>query len=332
LIHTLYIEREIAAHPRVRRICQRFPRATRVRCERYAEVFNPRAQNFRLQKARPALILARKHGRFVLEVPPGYGVGGGRNFYFSHLLNCVYDCRYCFLQGMYRSAHYVLFVNYEDFQEAIEKEVARSATETTWFFSGYDCDSLALEPVTGFAAHFLALFERHPHAWLELRTKSTQTRSLLHREPIANCVVAFSFTPEPMSRALEHKVPSLVRRLETMQRLQRSGWTLGLRFDPLVYAVDYQAQYRALYADVFAAVDVRRLHSVSLGSFRLPRGFFRTIERLYPDEPLFAGPLEERSGTVGYRSALECEMLGFCREELRPYVPEERVFACGQYS
>ena len=36
-----------------------------------------------------------------------------------------------------------------------------------WFFSGYDCDSLALEPVTGFAASTLDLFEGLPGACLE---------------------------------------------------------------------------------------------------------------------------------------------------------------------
>ena len=40
------------------------------------------------------------------------------------MLNCVYDCRYCFLQGMYRSANYVLFVNYDDFRVQIEESIS----------------------------------------------------------------------------------------------------------------------------------------------------------------------------------------------------------------
>ena len=87
---TIYIEEQIADHPRTRDICARFPQATRVRCERYGEVFNPKAQNFRLQKRKPALILAHKHDRRVLETPAGYGIGGRNNYYFSHMLNCLY--------------------------------------------------------------------------------------------------------------------------------------------------------------------------------------------------------------------------------------------------
>ena len=90
----IYVENEVADHPRTQAILQRFKGATQVSIERYGEVFNVRSQNFRLQKKQPALILARRHGRRVLEAPAGYGVGHTRNYYFSHMLNCPYDCRY----------------------------------------------------------------------------------------------------------------------------------------------------------------------------------------------------------------------------------------------
>jgi spore photoproduct lyase len=323
----IYIEDGVAGHARTQEICARFPQAVRVSCERYGEVFNRKSQDFRLQKAQPALILASKHGNPVLEAPAGYGIGGARNYYFSHMLNCLYDCRYCFLQGMYRSANYVLFVNYESFAEEISR-IAQRSKLPAWFFSGYDCDSLALEPVSGFAAHFLPFFASHPNARLELRTKSTQVRTLLNREPLANVIVAFSFTPREMHRALEHRVPSVERRLDAMVQLQQAGWSAGIRFDPLVYQQGYQAQYRALFCEVFARLDTDRLHSVSLGPLRLPRGYFRTISRLYPDEPLFAGPLAETNGMISYHQDLENELTGFCTAELRSHVPESLLFPC----
>ncbi len=325
---TLYIEEAVARHPRVARILERFPRARRIPCERYTEVFNPKSQNFRLQKRHPALILAHKPNGFVLPAPDGYAVGGGRNFYFSHMLNCLYDCRYCFLQGMYRSAHYVLFVNFEDYREAIDAELAASDAEQTWFFSGYDCDSLAMESVTGFVADFLPFFAERPSAWLELRTKSSQVSALLNREPIPNCVVAFSFTPDETARALEHKAPSVDKRLAAMEKLQQRGWRLGLRFDPLIYQEGFEEQYRRLYDSLFRIVDAERLHSVSLGGFRLPKGFFRNMQRLYPDEALFAGPLRESGGMVGYRPDLEQTLREFCSTELLRYIPESIFYPC----
>ncbi len=328
MISTIYIEEDVVDAPVTRDICRRFAGSTRIRIKRYTEIFNRRAQNFRLQKKKPALILAQKFDSFVLPTPAGYGIGAQRNFYFSHMLNCVYDCRYCFLQGMYSSANYVLFVNYEAFQTALGATVAQFPDFSLCFFSGYDCDSLALEPVTGFVAGLLPFFERHPRVWLELRTKSTQIRTLLKRPPLPNVVVAFSFTPGSVAAALEHRVPAVERRIEAMAALQEQGWPLGLRLDPLIFTEDYRDLYTTLLAKIFARVEVKALHSVSLGPFRLPRDFFNRIQRLYPDERLLMGQFHERNGLISYPLAIEQEMRAFCFRALCDYVPEDIIFPC----
>lgn len=324
----IYVENAVADHPTALGILERFPHATVVPCDRYTEVFNPRSQNFRLQKRRPATILARKHDGLVLEAPEGYRIGEGPGYYFSHMLNCVYDCRYCFLQGMYRSAHQVVFVNYEDFTRELSATISRHRGQPVWFFSGYDCDSLAWEPVTRFVANFLPFLERHPSAHLEIRTKSTQVRSLLCCRPLENVVVAFSLSPGKVAASLEHRTPSPEARIDAMARVQAAGWPTGLRLDPLILHDGYRAGYRALLKALFARVDARTLHSVSLGPFRLPRTYFRNLRSLYPDEPLFAGPLVERGGMVSYGEDAETAMRRVCLEELAQYVPEERIFPC----
>ena len=329
MIEQIFIEEDLVEHPRARAILQRFPDASVTTCARYGEIFNRKAQNFRLQKIRPALILAEKFSGHVLPSPPEYAIGGDLNYYFSHMLNCVYDCRYCFLQGMYRSAHYVVFVNYEDFFQAIADNIRAAGDASAHFFSGYDCDSLALDPVTGFVKEFLPLFRDHPQALLELRTKSTQIRSLLDQEPIPNCIVAYSFTPAEIADAIEHKAPPVSKRLQALQRLQARGWHIGLRFDPLIYQEGATEQYERLFAQVFNAVDTALLHSVSLGSFRLPKSFYRSVARLYPDEVLFASPLEETSeGMITYREEIRADLVSFCRDALLKYVPEDKFFPC----
>jgi spore photoproduct lyase len=328
MIETIYIEENIVQHPRVIEIMTRFPQARKIICGRYGEVFNPKAQNFRLQKQKPALILAEKYKNFTMPVPSGYGIGASRNFYFSHMLNCLYDCRYCFLQGMYQSANYVLFINYEDFQDEIKQRCAETPTEPVHFFSGYDCDSLALEPVTGFAEQFLPIFETIPNAWLELRTKSTQVRSLLSREAFPRCIVAFSLNPDEIATKVEAKAPSLERRLDALLKLQTHGWQIGLRFDPMIYQLGYQQQYQHLFEQVFSVIKLESLHSVSLGAFRLPEKYFKKVHKLFPDEKLFVSPLENNQGMISYKEALEQEMTNFCTEQLLRYIPKELFFPC----
>lgn len=324
---TIYIEREVERHARAKAIAARFPEANIVRCDSYAEIFNRKKQDFRLQKANAALMLARKHGRHVLRAPDGYGFGGAHNYYFSTMLNCMYDCRYCFLQGMYRSAHHVVFVNYEDFADAIDEAVSKHAPdEEVWFYSGYDCDSLALEPVVEAAGYFVERLSARSNAVLELRTKSTQVRGLLGREAAPNVVVAFSLTPDEISRNLEHKVPNVRKRIEAMANLQEQGWKIGLRFDPLVYAKNFKEQYRSLFESLFDAVDALLVHSVSVGVFRLPKGFFRNMETLYPDDRFLSLPFELKNGMVSYPLTMENEMVQWCTTALERYVDKDRIY------
>ncbi len=324
----VYVEAEIRNHPRTERLLQRLRAAAVIEIEHYGEVFNPRSQNFRLQKKNPAVIIARKNKNHVLAAPPGYGLGGKHNYYFSHMLNCIYDCRYCFLQGMYQSAHQLLFVNYEDFAESIRDIAAQHAGEPVWFYSGYDCDSLANEPMTRFCEYFLPRIAAIDNAWLELRTKSTQVRALLEHPARERIVTAFSFSDRVSHASLEHGVPSIAKRLDAMRRLQQAGWPVGLRFDPIVYHPRYREEFVALLDQVFDQIDADAIHSVSLGSFRLTRGHFRDAARLYPDEPLFAQQMVLENGIVSYPKEREREMIDFCEHELLKRISPQSYHPC----
>jgi len=331
MINTIYIEEEVLDHPRTKILIERYTSAKIITCGRYTEIFNRKSQNFRLQKKNPALILARKYENMILKAPNNYGIGAKYNYYFSHMLNCIYDCRYCFLQGMFQSAHYVLFVNYEDFTNDIKKIINNHRNESVHFFSGYDCDSLALDSVSDFTKYFIPFFKLNPDSLIELRTKSTQIKSLLKISPINNCVVAFSFTPNRISSILEHKTPSVARRLEAIVELQKNGWQIGLRFDPLIYTKDFISEYEELFATIFPKINLNLLHSVSLGGFRLPKNYFRKIEKLYPDEMLLTSPLIEKDNVIRYTDDIQENMFNFCQKKIGQYISLEKFFPCYDY-
>ena len=324
----LYVEKEVRSHERVRKLVSRFAGVPIVEIERFGEIFNRRHQNFRLQKKAPALILAEKHGTRVLPAPAGYGFSESNSYYFSHMYNCVYDCRYCFLQGMYRSANYVLFVNYEDFAEDIERVIAESPRDSV-FYSGYDCDSLAMEPTSQFAGYFLEQFAKWPQATLELRTKSTQVRSLLNRQAIPNCIVAMSFTTESAGMRWENGVPTLGKRLQALSRLQAAGWKVALRFEPIIPSPGVVNECEALFERVFEVVDSASLHSASLGKFRMPKGYYKRTARLYPDDPLYARDTIVRDGMVEIDPGEDAaSLLSRLENTLLRWVSGEQYYRC----
>ena len=87
-----------------------------------------------------------------------------------------------------------------------------------------------------------------------------------------------------------------------MSKLQKQGWLIGLRFDPIIYEDNYQQHYQSLSKTVFAKINPDSLHSVSLGVFRLPDKYFKKIHKLYPKEKLFASPLESKQGMMSYKA------------------------------
>ncbi len=328
MIETIYFEEEVFDHPTSLHVRKALPRADWFPIRSYQELFNKRHQNFRLQKKQPELILAKKNSNFVLPIPAGFGMDTSRNFYFSHMYNCLYDCKYCFLQGMYNSANFVLFVNYDDFFHSISVIKNENHDASATFFSGYDCDSLAFDKISGFADHALDFFYQHPDINLELRTKSVAVGALFKREAISNCIIAFSLSPHEISKVLDFKAPSVARRLNALKNLARHGWKIGLRFDPLIYFKGWEDQYSTLIANIMLDLFDENIHSVSFGPLRFPKKMYKKIVSHYPNDQFYAFPLEEKNGTVSYGSHLEIEMRCFLERELAKYVSEEKIFQC----
>ena len=328
MIETIYIEKSVRNHPRTKSIISKFKKARCIEIDRYGEIFNKRNQNFRNQKKNPALILAYKNNGLVLPTPEGFGIGASNNYYFSHMYNCIYDCRYCFLQGMYSSANYVVFVNFEDFDIEIKKIIEANLNKKVTFFSGYDCDSLALESVTGFAKHIIPLFEKYPEVDIEFRTKSTQIKPFSSIEPLENFVIAYSLMPDVMSKSLDNKTPSVQKRIEAMSSLASKGWKIGLMFDPLIHGKNWKILYEELINKVFRSIPKETIHSVSFGALRFPKEMFKDIIKLYPDEILFSGPLSQKKEIVSYDNNIEEEMIEFCEDITARYVNESQIFKC----
>ena len=80
-----------------------------------------------------------------------------------------------------------------------------------------------------------------------------------------------------------------------------------------------------MFEEIFARLDAERIHSVTLGSFRLPQGFHKTMQALYPDHWLLASGLTRLQGMVSYTEDIQVEMMSYCSEKLASHLPSERI-------
>ncbi len=323
----IYVEQTVKQLPRVAKLLAKYSALPQIDIENYAELFNAKQQNFKLQKQNPALIIAQKFGKKLLKTPEGFGVGGTENYYFSHMLNCLYDCRYCFLQGMYNSANYLWFANYEDFFAEL-RALNQEAQPNSYVFTGYDCDSLALEQITNFFSEYQQIFAECQQLNFELRTKSVALNSLRKTKPLNNLLIAYSLTPDLIAKEIEHGAAPVKSRIKALSELSEAGWQIGLRFDPLIYHRDYQLLYQELFQEIFSKINLKNLHSVSIGPLRFPKKMHEKIFKLYKREALLSNKLEQRDNLVAYSKELEQEMQQFVLKELAAYIAAEKVFYC----
>ena len=282
--NNVYIEKEILKCSNTINILDKLNYGKIILCDKYSEVFNPNNQNFRIQKINPNIILAKKRKKIIFKTPPSFTIGFEKNYYFSHMLNCIYDCNYCFLQGMFNSANYLVFVNYEDYFYEIKKTIDSNTNDKICFFSGYDCDSLALDSITNFVKNFINFFSKYKNAFLEIRTKSVNISQLIKIKPLNNIIIAYSINPQSVIERFEKKTPNFERRLDALKKIQERGWNIGLRFDPIFISEENKKEYFNFLEIIFSKLNCSLIHSVTIGKFRLPDVFLKKMIKIRPED------------------------------------------------
>ncbi len=321
LFSHLYIERAVLEHPQTQHIMARFKRSHVIIIEHYKEVFNRNNQSFRIQSRSKNLILARKSAPFLYE---GSFYSDGfefENFFYTQsLLGCLYDCDYCYLQGLYSSAHTVLFVNIEDFFDALLPYLNRPTLAAI----SYDTDTLALEKLTGQSAAWIHFAHTQPNLNLEIRTKSANFKAIQTCTPSTQIVLAWTLSPQKIIDRYEHHTPSLEARLRAICSAIDHGWQVRICIDPMIYTEDFATLYPPLIDEIFLHVEPSRLYSLTLGSFRMSAQHLKKIKKMRHSDLAFY-PYAVNEGIVAYPKALEQQMLDIMLEKACRYIDKGRI-------
>ena len=118
----IYVEKKILDNKNTLEILSKFRDAKIIEIDNYKEVFSSNNQDFHLQKLGQNLILASNKPNMIYEGAVVCEDFENDNFYYtSSIINCVYDCEYCYLQGVYSSGNIVIFVDIEKVFEEVEE-------------------------------------------------------------------------------------------------------------------------------------------------------------------------------------------------------------------
>jgi spore photoproduct lyase len=320
----IYIEKGILNHPETVKILSRFPGAGIIVINHYKDVFSRSGQNFLMQKQSPSLILAKKQDNFLYKGAPVCQDFGHNHFYHTPLvMNCIYDCEYCYLQGMYSSANMVVFVNLEDYFMHVEKMLQN---HPVYLCISYDTDLLALEHKLGYVRYWNSFAESHPNLTIEVRTKSAGFKSIEKLTPLENFILAWTLSPETVQKNFEHKTPSLTQRISCIKKALDRGFKVRLCFDPLIYSKDWYLHFSETVEKTFSEIPAGKIHDVGMGVFRISRDYLKRMRKNRPDSVITQYPYEYDNGVYHYGKELTDRMVSEACDILSKHVPAEKIY------
>lgn len=324
----IYVEREAMNDALTVSIRTRLPHATLVEIENYQDVFNRPRQSWRDQKESLKLILARKYGSFLLEGSPVTPHFGFSHFYYTTpVMNCVYDCGYCFLQGLYRSPNIVAFTNPESFFDAVRE---RLKTHSPLYLSiSYDTDLLALENIVPLSEAWIQFARHTPGLVVEFRSKSGNFKAISHLEPTDRAILAWTLSPEVIVRRFEQKTASLTARLAAMCAAIDAGWQVRLCIDPLLPVDGWKEVYACFIEQVFHELGSRALFDVSIGAFRISSSQFGALRKHTPTPELLRFPLERSASVTSFPPELVNELESTVAADCARFISPQRIVRAG---
>lgn len=329
LFSHLYVEEELfedAWREKTKSLLQRFPKAEIVRIKNYPEFAQRRSANWNDQKRSPKLILAKKHSELIYpcsDVAPNFG---HEHFYYAvPMQNCLYDCEYCYLQGMYTSPNLLYFINQEEMIQAALEHMRRLGS--LYLCIAYDNDILALENLLGVAGTWIEGLRGHPDITVEIRTKSANFRPLQALAPPGNVILAWTLSPQTVVERFEAKTPPLPARLKALGQALDKGWRVRLCFDPLLPIKDWKESYGDLLHKLDQLDVWPRVEDVSYGLFRLPKQFLRQAKKARPDSALLhSAQSQEERGLYTLTGTDQLDLLKFMEEALLKRLSAEKVW------
>lgn len=325
MFNSIYVEERALDYSITQQLLQKYAGCDIIYIKHYKDVFNRPNQLFRVQKQHQALILAVKENQFIYKGPEVCQDFGHENFYYtSFLLNCIYDCEYCYLQGMYPSANPVAFVNVEDFRDEINKTVGNGPALLA---ASYDTDLLAFHNIIPYMDYFYGFFAGKPELSVEVRTKSAGLAFYQTHTPLDNLMIAFTLSPQEIIRSYERHTPSLASRIKAVQAAMECGFRVRLCFDPVFIHPHQNALYEPFYEDVFNQIDAGRVTDVGYGFFRMSPDFFKRIEKQLEYSRLFSDNYCVNRDVVSYPPDLQEEVKAEHLTLLSKYMKKEKIFS-----
>lgn len=327
-INTLLIDERVRDRPLTRHVLGQLP-SVRIEVLDGDAAIAARLATMSLTEGKKSLLITQRAGDLVKPCPgtnPPYLCC--RYTVINQAWQCPMDCTYCVLQGYLEWPVMALFADTDRVETQIESLLDASPRRFFRFGTGELADSLALDPLTGMAAHWIRFFHGRRNCLIELKTKSDHIEGALSA-PSGNAVLAWSVNPPALTAREELHTAPLEARLAAARRAQDAGFLLAFHFDPMVIFPGWEAAYRQTVETLFSYVDPARVVWISLGAMRFPPALGNVMRSRFPGSSILDGEMiRGLDGKMRYIRPLRESMFSSVVEEIRRHDPNLFLYFC----
>jgi spore photoproduct lyase len=246
---------------------------------------------------------------------------------------CFYQCDWCYLKLTYRAAFPFITIRaqYDKIKKQLYKRLGQTQAPVI-FNSGELADSLSMEHLTRAGRAFIPWFANSDNGYLFMLTKSDHVDDILNLPHNNRTIIAWSMNNESVSRKFEIGAPPFERRLKAAVKVQKAGYPVRIRLDPIVPFEGWRKAYSETIKQIFSNIFPDR---VTLGTLRFEEGFYNMRNTIFtsgPDllniiekmEPMFSpkrfsGLKKPKSGKYSFTEDKRAEIFGFVHKEIRKY-------------
>tara|TARA_B100001758_G_scaffold187037_1_gene163847 strand:- start:325 stop:1263 length:939 start_codon:yes stop_codon:yes gene_type:complete len=296
--------------------------------DHYKDIFNRVGQDFQSQKTTMNLILAKKTPPFLYPASDMVQEFETPNvFYNTPVLNCLYNCEYCFLQGMYPSGNLVVFVNEDDLRNAIDMKLNDpiDPLKPTVVSVSYNTDLLAMENIMPLTRSWIEYARTKKDLLIEIRTKSALFPAIKDLDVVKNVTLSWTLSPQIICDRYENTAPPLKSRIRAVKQALDHGWPVRLCFDPVLLVDNWYEVYTEFFNQLFLEIQKDQLIDVTLGVFRMNKDYYKRIRKRDTRSDLYYRDYSVEGNTVAVNKKERVDALHKLRSHLNNFLPIKKI-------
>lgn len=246
--------------------------------------------------------------------------------------NCPVGCTYCILQAYFQDQVLKVWANQGDLFEELGKGFSANPSTQFRIGTGEFTDSLALEPLTGYARNLAEYLEAFDNVVLELKSKIVDLSWMAGVTRTDRVLPAWSMNAPRIVQEEEGLASSLEERLAAAQQVAADGFRVCLHFDPIIHYEGWKSGldgYAATVDMIFDHLTPEQIAYVSLGSFRFMPDLKQAIERNHPKARyIYNEFIPGRDNKQRLLRPLRVEQFQFIVERLRRGGLDKELYFC----